>query len=300
MVLERDQLKLQEFLSKEMEEDISILTRLSAGMFSEAYLFVAKKQEYVVRINRHEQDFQKDIYAYQHFGDLLPIPKIVKEGRYDNEYYYSIASKCQGVTHDKLDIKSAKDILPELIKTIEAMRLINVKNQKGFGLMDKNGVGRNDSWRLALTAFYNHKFPEIDVQQLFDKSILDRAFFDACFNQLFNLFAYIPEEKHLVHGDFGFDNLVVDEGKITGILDWAESKYGDFLYDIAWLDFWSSNEIEYAKEFKSYYAENKIDIQHFDRRIRCYRLYIGLNGLILAAYLDNKQDYEKIKERVQR
>ncbi|MGD9108256.1 MAG: phosphotransferase [Gammaproteobacteria bacterium] len=277
---------MKDFLSQQMHANITNLQKLSSGMFSQAYSFVADKNEYVLRLNKFEKDFKKDIYAYQNFGDKLLIPKILKHGKYNNELYYAITLKCKGVTHDK--IKNPKNILPEIIKIIETMRAIDVTNYRGFGLLDENGQGQYDSWREAIMSFYNHKFPNIEIKKFINDAVLEK---------IFNLLEFIPETKYLVHGDFGFDNLVVDNDKITGVLDWAESKYGDFLYDVAWLDFWS-DDIKYARIFKNYYTANKIEIPNFDERIECYRLHIGLSSLILAAYLDNQQDYEKIKRRM--
>jgi len=288
---------LEKFLSQQMDAEITSLQKLSSGMFSQAYSFVVDKKEYVLRLNKHKKDFAKDIYAFENFGDQLPIPKILKHGKYDDEFYFAITSKCKGVMHNK--INNPKKIVPEIIKAIEIMRSIDIAKKPGFGLLDENGCGTNDNWREAIVSLYNHKFPQINIEKLFNDSILEREFFEKTFKKSSNLLAFIPEEKYLVHGDFGFDNLIIDDNKITGILDWAESKYGDFLYDVAWLDFWS-NDVEYAREFKNYYNANKIDVLHFDERIECYCLHIGLGSLILAAFLNDKQDYAKIKERLEK
>lgn len=278
---------IKDFLLQQMHTEIDSLQKLSSGMFSQAYSFVADKKEYVFRLNKHEKDFKKDIYAYRNFGNKLLIPKILKYGKFDDELYYAITLKCKGVTHDK--VKNPESILPEIIKTIEAMRAIDVTSHYGFGLLNEDGQGQYNSWREAVTSFYNHKFPNIEVKKFIDAAVLGK---------MFDLLEFIPETKYLVHGDFGFDNLIIDDDKIAGILDWAESKYGDFLYDVAWLDFWS-NDIKYAQAFKNYYVMHEIEIPNFDERVECYRLHVGLSGLILAAYLDNKQDYEKITRRLQ-
>lgn len=52
--------------------------------------------------------------------------------------------------------------------------------------------------------------------------------------------------------------------------------------------------------FSKAYAENKIDVPHFDKRIRCYRLHIGLQGLMIAAFLKNEQDYKQIQQRLRK
>ena len=43
-----------------------------------------------------------------------------------------------------------------------------------------------------------------------------------------------PERRVLVHGDFRMGNLIVDERRIRGILDWEMAAPGDPLADLAW------------------------------------------------------------------
>lgn len=40
-------------------------------------------------------------------------------------------------------------------------------------------------------------------------------------------------EPTLIHGDFTVDNVLVDEGGISGIIDWSGGAYGDPRYDVA-------------------------------------------------------------------
>jgi len=49
--------------------------------------------------------------------------------------------------------------------------------------------------------------------------------------------ARLPEEREpvLVHGDFRLGNLLVDEGGLTGVLDWEQSHAGDGAEDLGWM-----------------------------------------------------------------
>jgi hygromycin-B 4-O-kinase len=108
----------------------------------------------------------------------------------------------------------------------------------------------------------------------------------------------LPADKSWVHGDFGFDNVMSDGKEITGILDWAESRLGDFAYDIAYLEFWSKN-IPY-KQLWLEWAENKqVSISHFEKRMHCYLIHIGLGGLAIAAVRGDVEDYLRVKARLQ-
>ncbi|MFM9276900.1 phosphotransferase family protein [Paenibacillus jiagnxiensis] len=40
-------------------------------------------------------------------------------------------------------------------------------------------------------------------------------------------------EQTLIHGDFTIDNVLVNEGRISGIIDWSGGAYGDPRYDVS-------------------------------------------------------------------
>jgi hypothetical protein len=157
------------------------------------------------------------------------------------------------------------------------------------------GIGRFASWTQYLLSFYDQKFaftwPEL-IQQTF----LEQEVYETCFNAMKRLLAYCPTEKYLVHGDFGFDNVLSEGQHITGVLDWADARLGDFVYDLAYLDFWSK-DIPYAALWQEEATASGNRIPHFEERRRCYMLHIGLQGLAIAALTANEQSYMRIRER---
>ncbi len=113
------------------------------------------------------------------------------------------------------------------------------------------------------------------------------------------LLKFCPEDRYLVHGDYGFGNILSDGTRITAVIDWEASMYGDFLFDVAWLSFWSRKpdlESLYAEHLKS---QNR-EVPHFAERILCYKLYIGLRTLSFFAYSNQKEKYDGLKEHVGR
>ncbi|MBD1846579.1 phosphotransferase [Cyanobacteria bacterium FACHB-63] len=103
-----------------------------------------------------------------------------------------------------------------------------------------------------------------------------------------------------MHGDFGFDNVMSDGQRVTGVLDWAESRLGDYVYDIAYLEFWSE-DVCYKQQWQDWVRDQEIRLSlvNFEERLRCYMLHIGLEGLAIAAIQDDRADYAWIKARLQ-
>ena len=96
-----------------------------------------------------------------------------------------------------------------------------------------------------------------------------------------------PNERYLVHSDLLYYNLLVDQDRVTAVLDWGSSLYGDFLWDLAWFTFWQPwytawSAVDLRAAALSHYAEIGQETPNFEERLRCYELAIGLDGLAFA------------------
>ena len=132
---------------------------------------------------------------------------------------------------------------------------------------------------------------------MFDNSFLERDVFDSIYGQMARLLDNCPEERYLVHGGYGFSNVVVQEGRITGILDWIHAMYGDFVYDTAWLNFWSP-EVNYGELFRQYYHEQGVSVPAYGERLRCYHCYISLDALRFFAKSKRPDAYQWARKRI--
>ena len=85
-------------------------------------------------------------------------------------------------------------------------------------------------------------------------------------------------------------NVLVEDGRLTGVFDWGCSIYGDHLYDLALFEFWSPwypdldigllrSTLEQRWHEAGYVPPNLVN-----RLTACY-LHIGLDHLAYNAYL---------------
>lgn len=281
-----------EFLRSQFGANPSPATLLGAGMFSQAYAFDVGEKHYVVRVSECLKDFHKDAFAHAHFAFAsVPIPRVIRIERLDATHYACITERCPGRTlKDKQNANDAQ-IVPSLFDTLDAIHLIDVSDSHGWGLADANGNGRFESWEQALLAFYNQKF-QYDWDALARKSFFNTKLFDAFHAEMKCLLPYCSSQRHLIHRDFGFANVMTDGKRITGVLDWAEFGYGDFLYDIAYLDFYSQ-DIPYGDLWR----KRADDMLNFQERMQCYMLNIGLHGMAIAGMLNDEYGYVRERER---
>ncbi len=265
---------LQEHFPAPVEQ----LTGINNGQIAQTYSFTSGGQEYIVRFNQDNMgaNFPKEAFIADRVASpRIPIPRIVHVG-YFKELHYSITVKVPGRPLDQLAPAEYTQLLPEIMRTLDAIHHIDVSNwPPGYGVFDNNGVGLSTSWR----------------------NFLERDVFDSIYEEMSRLLDSCPEERSLVHGNYGFSNVITHGRKITGVLDWIDAKYGDFVYDIAWLDFWAP-EVRHGELFRRYYARQGVSVPSYDERLRCYHCYIGMDALRFFAKSNQPGAYQWARRRI--
>ena len=100
-----------------------------------------------------------------------------------------------------------------------------------------------------------------------------------------------------MHSDYGFNNLIVSDNKISGVVDWEHSKYGDFVFDVAWLEFWRKGS-GFAKELKSHYEVTGRDVKNFEKRLLAYVFYFGIGAIGFFAKSKQPKGYKWTRDRL--
>ncbi|MEO6536773.1 MAG: phosphotransferase [Candidatus Paceibacterota bacterium] len=285
--------KLSSFLQEKFSGKNSLPELLPGGESSQAFGFSASGKEYVIRVSKHsDESFKKDAYAHQHFGSVnLPIPKIIEIGTLDDQFF-AISEKVQGKWVQDLTKEEYEKVLPDLMAKLEAIHSADIAGTQGYGKWNGEGEGKHNTWKEFILSLgeYADGFPEKDV-------------WERIYSRIEELVELCPEERYLVHGDYGYDNVLSDGQKITGVIDWGEGKYGDPLYDVAWMNFWAQ-DYSPLKDFNQFFRKHQenrgITYTNFEARVRCYELNAGLLATSFYAYSNQKDKYEFGKERTLR
>lgn len=301
-----DLLQVQSFLQAYLGHEVQQVRFIGAGMFSSAYGFQAAAARYVVRIGASLKAFQKDQYASTHFAaPRLPIPRVIAIGAFDASYAFAITEWVHGQTLHDLAAVALNRLVPKIVEMVDALRGVRLPATTSYGPLNAAGQGVFASWReavLALDTWPETILSRVDetfypFETLYRATFLERTVVEACSSHLHRLVEYCPEAQYLIHGDVGFDNALTDGNQITAVLDWAESSCGDFLYDVAYLEYYSV-DIRYAEFFKAYYQRQQVAVPYFEQRLRCYLVLIALRDMFLAANRNDHREYAAVKQRL--
>lgn len=281
---------------------IDALERLPGGEISCTYSFETGDRGYILKFNADVMDanFEKEVFIAREFSsDTVPIPAVIAQGRHE-DLHFIVLEKAEGVAMDNLAADEAAAALPAVVETLAAIHAVDVSRFEGHGLFDGEGRGFFPSWRVNLDYVREEERADGFYGKwhiLFDETFLERDVFDSVFQRMTELAADCPEERWLVHGDFGFGNLLVGEGRVTAVIDWLEAKFGDFVYDVAWLDFWSPAGGLAALIARDYEARG-VTVPAFDERLLCYQCYISLDAMRFFARSDQEGSYGFARNRV--
>jgi len=274
---------------------IASIRSIEDGETSRAYYFTDKTNEKVLRVNSTSNEgFIKDKFAAEHFASkAVPIPVIDEIGTFMSQgMYFAISDRVPGKTLDTFSKNEINDLMPEIISVADAIHTCPPAGE-GYGWWQSKGNGKYDSWQEALDGMQRAD----DDDTLAFVPFFEKDLHEKLISEITTYYTYCPNDRYLVHGDYGFNNTLSDGRKITGVIDWNGSMYGDPLWDVAWLDFWHPYQ-GYAASFKQHY-ENKNKLPaNFNERVMCYRLINGLTSMCFFAKSNQPEKYAYSKNIV--
>lgn len=285
-----DATRVEAFLAARFGDDVSDIAHLGAGVWSKAFAFRWAGRDYVIRFGAHREDFAKDRLAARYACPALPIPRVVELGEAAGGYY-AISERVFGSYIDDVDETQMRALLPALLAALDAARLADLSETTGYGAWDANSNAPFPSWRAALLDVANDR-PADRIhgwRKRLAVSPVGSGPFEEAYGRLQALADTAPEARHLIYSDLLHFNVLVEADRITGVLDWGCGMVGDFLYDLAWLCFWQPwypawQRIDFAVKARRHYAAIGLDVPHFEERLRCCQIHIGLASQAHQAY----------------
>lgn len=288
-------------LAAEMPGPIRDLEPLVGGNVGRVFGFVSAGDAFVIRFNwRSIGGFGKEaVIARLLAGSTVPFPRLVKTGQ-AQELDWAISARLPG-SGFRIDDLALPVLLPRLFATLDAIHATDLSGTDGYGGFGAEGIGYDPDWRQHVRSIRKDGSPGGYFpawERLFATTILERDAIDGLMRTVETLLPYCPEDRQLIHGDFGFDNVLVADGRITGVIDWLNARFGDGLYDVAWLDFWPDPPLGIAASFIDWKAAQGQPVPHASERIRCYQAMIAIDSLRFFAHANQPDAYHWLGNRV--
>ncbi|OWJ64154.1 hypothetical protein BWR60_26215 [Inquilinus limosus] len=255
------------------------LEPLAEGDDSRAFAFRRHGEAFVLRLNRDGAGFDKDAFVQRRFaGPALPIPEILRVERRADGLALCLSRRAPGTTLQELDDAGLALTVAPTAAVLEAIGAADLAGTGGYGRFDATGRGAQASWQSFLREPLG--WGGLPAGDGTIGRILDR---------LAALAGRCPEERRLVHGDFGSNNVLAEGGRITGVIDWSEALFGDPLYDVANILFWRPWLACMERQAAFLEAHRRWSPEVRDRLL-CYQLRIGIDEIRQGASAGAAED----------
>lgn len=274
------------------------------GEWAVPYRVRTADADLVARFSAYDEDFEKDAYAARYSSRALPIPPIIEWGP-ALDGFYAVAKRVGGEHIDGLDEARMRRVLPSLFSAMDAMREVDLSDASGYGGWRADGRTSHRSWRESLLGFVDDPATRgaRGWRELLEGTPTSLAAFEEGYARLRERADHCPEERHLIHNDLINRNVLIEGDRISAVLDWGSSTYGDFLFEIAilifyrpWFPAWRN--IDFAAEAQAHFDSIGLHVPHFNERLSCYTLRIGLDDMAYSAFRERWEKVAAITTRV--
>ncbi len=109
------------------------------------------------------------------------------------------------------------------------------------------------------------------------------ADFDSALRVLGQLTDLMPSHRQVIHGDLLYSNVLVQGDRVSAVLDWGNSMYGDHLFDAAWLLYCQPRYTQRGRRLiygalQRHWEQSGPIPDDLDIRLLCYQIHIGLDA----------------------
>lgn len=185
------------------------------------YEFCRENIPYIIKVYYKSNRVLREVEGLKVAKRLeIPCPKVIQYGNLNSGFEYIIMSKCQGEIMDKKGL------------SIEEKMPLYEKIGESLGKIHSYDTGHTENFKLKFINNVKKYIEEIRKLNLksADLRVLERAYYYFMKNIEGVDFSYIP--AGYCHNDFDERNIMVEEGNISGIIDFEISGKGNLELDL--------------------------------------------------------------------
>ncbi len=270
------------------------VTQVSSGQISATFECTTTQRTFIVQFSKPNR--AAGLGKERLFGERLrdagvPIRRVVHDGEFAG-LKYTIAEKASGRALSSLEPARFRAALPSVFRALVGISSVDMRGTHGYGWFDSAGNGPDASWKAHLCRvaaeepgmFYGN------WHCLFETTFLERDRFQAYFAKMISLLDAIEAPRLLVHGAFGYENVLVENDSVTAVLDWQDARFGDPLFDLAYMNFWPSG-YDLLELFRQYRESSAFDLNGYAERLLACKYHIAMDSMRFFAKIGNRAAY---------
>ena len=180
---------------------------------------------------KNEKSFDKEVFFYNLFKKDLPVPKVIvynKSKKIHNRVFMIYKRIGGDNLYSKWHLMSNSQRKAIIKQLCNILKTINKKSTKSF--TKKYNLSSNINWKTKITSKINKHLKQIEKRKILSKDLTNSI------KEFVKTNSKILDQKKiaLVYWDAHFDNILVKNNKIVGILDFERTELAsiDFVLDI--------------------------------------------------------------------
>lgn len=300
---------IEDIVRKEFQSEIVDCEELSGDAKETYKVVLSNGQEFILHICRKtnlEDRFEVEDLTSQIVSENsdVPVPKVIASdlSKQDFSYMYFISEKIDGYNPLKrfkyMPIDEKKTILRQLGRYMGRFhRDITFDSFGQFNYSESDGLEiQEGSWPDVFMQIMEKQLSEVSHDAFDDLVPIIREILEDNLHLLEGNFQPV-----MVHQDYGPRNIMVDEGSISGIIDWERAISGHKEYDLFKAerrfidDRFNSREVREELRpvlFEGYLEENALSSGWRERR-KLYRYCYNIESIWTFHIWESTLDEEK-------
>lgn len=255
-----DEKKVWVIFEKHISMKICKIERCGVGYGNYVYIVSGEMERYVVRCSEEENAYADTIYWLKRLMKAgIPVPRVVAEGKY-LDYWYVILSYLEGedlgIVYPALSDEEKRGIAREVVRiqnVVAALELEDLDGQWSWDSFIRDMLERAKE-RIVMNGYFDAD----KVRQLWEMREMLRDYF-----RQIKPVAYLD--------DISTKNLLIEKGKVSGIIDVDWIGVGDKLSYVA-----MTNVALLNMEYDTDYVEYLLDEMKINRTERKAYIYYSL------------------------
>ncbi len=293
---------IKEFFKSDLHTEVTNLERIISGEVNYSYKIETSKGVFHVRVFRYKgwPSKEKLYFIDRKLSEAsIPHAEIIRIDR-SSEYFpygFMVQEWIEGIPGDKAVKQGVveRDLLLE--ENAKILRRIHKIKFEHFGFFPFTGDAQSFNTFSPYILFFSGK--EGELYKLGQEDITSKSLIESAKEKISDLLEKIDFEvqPRLVHADATSENTIwTKDGPV--LIDWDNARSSCWVYDLAWLTFWSDRERR--KNFLDVHGNFGLNNIQVDLLENMFHLVMSLELLPYFAYgLGNKRRLEKEKSRLE-